>query len=211
MIRSSLGFGNNIVKLSRCCNLYNPSSTRKTQCLLFSSSHHNTHSGDSNSDGDEKNNWRRNGTPELLFGFTILILLGVDHFLQREQEQTRLDLKNQMRTLVREDQKSEYESNQQNHDQHKTASALFQCKIRRVPPEYFDGYKCLSSHLIQVGDVVDVLEEQVGPDKMYHLCRTTTTTTTLKKEKQKEDDKDNESVLIQHIGWFPTSCLEKLD
>ena len=48
----------------------------------------------------------------------------------------------------------------------------------------------------RVSDVVEVLEENVGPknDKLYHLCR-----------KKTQDGQ------VMSIGWFPIRFLEKID
>ena len=66
---------------------------------------------------------------------------------------------------------------------------LFQCIVRRIPMN-FDGHKCLTG--LEVGDVLDIVEEGVGPGGVYNLCI-------------KRDNKDGE---LDRIGWFPCSCLE---
>ena len=139
--------------------------------------------------------WKRNGTPEMVFGSTILFLLGLDYYLQQKQEETRLNLKSQLQSIVRSDHQQDHD---ENWDSNKKMLTLFQCAVRRLPDANFDGYKCLSSSVLELGDIVDVLEEKVGPDKMYNLCRITKTGSNGEK---------NDSV---HIGWFPTSFLEKL-
>jgi hypothetical protein len=52
-----------------------------------------------------------------------------------------------------------------------TDPALFQARVmRRVIGTWaFDGPTALT--VVGVGDVVDVLEEDTGPDKSYHRCR----------------------------------------
>jgi len=69
--------------------------------------------------------------------------------------------------------------------------AKFQCIVKRIPI-MFDGHLSLVG--IEVNDIVDVLEENVGPDKLYNICRP------LKAV--------NESL---PVGWFPKNCLEKID
>lgn len=49
----------------------------------------------------------------------------------------------------------------------------------------------------KVGDEVKVLEERVGPDGMYHLCRL-------------EKIHEERGTTAVTVGWFPISCLEKL-
>ena len=73
--------------------------------------------------------------------------------------------------------------------------SLFQCRVMAVP-KYFDGTKSLMG--VEVGDVVDVLEEQVGPGGTYNLCRLV----------RQERDGKKESIIS--VGWYPMSCLEKL-
>jgi hypothetical protein len=72
----------------------------------------------------------------------------------------------------------------------------FHCTIRRVP-QNFDGHKCLQN--VKVGDVVGVLDEGVGPGGQYNLCMI---------ERVKELSYDDPRF---SIGWFPCSCLEKLE
>lgn len=69
----------------------------------------------------------------------------------------------------------------------KNATVLFQCVVRRVPPN-FDGHRCLTE--VKVGDVLHVVEEGVGPGNQYNLCSF-----------------DRGAGIIS-VGWFPCSCLE---
>ena len=162
------------------------------RCQRLASSIHSQRSFCSTRGGGD---WKRNGTPEMVFGSAILFLIGLDYYLQQKQEETRLNLKSQLQAIVRSDQQQDHD---ENWNSNKKMLTLFQCAVRRLPEANFDGYKCLSSSVLQLGDIVDVLEEKVGPDKMYNLCRITKTE--VKGEKQNS----------VHIGWFPTSCLEKL-
>jgi hypothetical protein len=54
---------------------------------------------------------------------------------------------------------------------------------------------CLSG--VQIGDVVEVLQEGVGPERSYNLCRVPA------------NPEDPMSTDI--YGWFPTRWLQKLD
>jgi len=75
--------------------------------------------------------------------------------------------------------------------EHLNSKAQFQCQVRKVPPEnMFDGNKSLVG--VEVGDVLDVLEEGVGPGKLYNLCRTT------------------KSQEAKQVGWYPVWFLEKI-
>jgi hypothetical protein len=89
-----------------------------------------------------------------------------------------------------------------------TQPTLFHCVIRKNA-----GLKhCLSG--VQLGDVVEVLEEGVGPDKAYNLCRLAA--------KQQQPAHNNEgngespsatmpSLSRDVCGWFPIRWLQKLD
>lgn len=154
-----------------------------TKRLLNGQSHHRSPS-----------NWKHNGTPEIVIGITILSLLGIDHYLQKKHDETRQLVMSQLHAVIREDEIIEKERNQQNKAdfEMRDMKCLFLCTVRRLP-KYFDGSKCLMG--VKLGDQVSVLEENVGPDGMYHLCR-----------HEKNCNGNNTAV---SIGWFPISCLEK--
>ncbi len=57
---------------------------------------------------------------------------------------------------------------------------------------------------MKVGDVVSVLEEGVGPGGQYNLCMVERIAKNAVKESSDDDP-------ILSIGWFPCSCLEKLE
>ncbi len=138
-----------------------------------------------------KRNWKQNGTPEILVGTAILVLVGVDKYLQRQQEVSKREIMLSLKAAV---QKDEANCELTNGDRDLTSSQneqLFDCVVRKIP-KYFDGRESLKG--VNVGDQVSVLQERVGPDGMYHLCRT---------KLSKGNDDGN-------VGWFPISCLEKL-
>jgi hypothetical protein len=66
---------------------------------------------------------------------------------------------------------------------------LFHCVVRRTTG-FTQG---LSG--VQVGDVVEVLQEGVGPEGLYNLCRLPA----------------KHSMGTDTLGWFPTRWLQKLD
>lgn len=140
-------------------------------------------------------NWKRNGTPELIIGTAIIAVVGVDYVLQEQQEVSRIDIMHSLKTAIRQDEAEQSrmdEGNDKNNGDQEIE--LFDCIVKRIP-KYFDGSKSLMG--VAVGDKVSVLEERVGPDKMYHLCRL--------EKKAVEVDKT-----VSSIGWFPISCLEKI-
>jgi hypothetical protein len=71
---------------------------------------------------------------------------------------------------------------------------ILYCVIRRA-----DGWNvthCLSG--AQVGDVVEVLQESVGPNREYNLCRL-----------YRENSQQHQEQAV--LGWFPIRWLQPLD
>lgn len=100
----------------------------------------------------------------------------------------------------------------------KELKSLYQCDIIKIP-KYFDGTKSLKN--VNVGDVVHILKEFVGPDSNYHLCRIEKKIIDGDNDKTKKegDDKnaeDKHKAFIQRLdatynyGWFPVTCLKKI-
>jgi len=119
----------------------------------------------------------------------MITALTVDQVLQYRERQERNSIMNEMHNLTRVgslDDVTEMEEwlNKKN--------SLFDCVVRTAPAS-LDGYKCLKG--IEVGDIVEVLEEKVGPGNMYNLCRTKV---------------DLESAKPVAAGWVPTMYLEKI-
>jgi hypothetical protein len=130
--------------------------------------------------------WKEdNGTKEMVFGGVILLgvlAVVIDDELQRRQ---REEFFNHLKSM--KDTRSEKEI-QEKEDWYKMPT-LFNCIVRRKVSN-FDGHKSLKG--IHEGDLVQVLEENVGPGKLYTLCR--------------HMDKNGR---ILSVGWYPTMCLEK--
>ena len=147
--------------------------------------HRSNHSG-----GPPKNqNWKRNGTPEIVIGGSVLAILAIDQVLQMQQERERKITMEQIKSIARYEEKvAAHEVKSQ-----VKQKVLFKCIIRRVP-KYFDGSMVLKGG--KVGEVVEVLEERVGPDGMYHKVRCA-------------EKKDGTVDSSRDIGWFPISCLER--
>lgn len=75
------------------------------------------------------------------------------------------------------------------------APALFSCRVMADPSKGsvgFDGPVALPN--IRVGEVLDVIEANIGPSKSYHYCRRPT--------QQLEGEKDGE------FGWMPMNSLQ---
>ena len=82
-----------------------------------------------------------------------------------------------------------------------TKPTLFHCVIRKNQ----GLVHCLPG--VQLGDVVEILEERVGPEKSYNLCRLPAKPAT---QNQSEDD-ERLSISRDTYGWFPIRWLQKLD
>ena len=142
---------------------------------------------------------RSNGTPEIVFGVGLLTLLAADQLLQSQQEeQHRSDREAVLKQLqydVNADMaKERSDGNTLSADEESSKPSLFQCRVMAVP-KYFDGTKSLMG--VEVGDVVDILSEQIGPGGTYNLCRLV---------RQEEGKKE----VIVSVGWYPMICLEKV-
>ena len=86
----------------------------------------------------------------------------------------------------------QWEANEMNQpDWDTNLPTIFECKILRVESS-LDGPKMLRN--IRVGDVVEVMEEGVGPHHAYHLCRLPVS------GRRKES-----------IGWYPIEYLENVN
>ena len=147
---------------------------------------------------------RRNGTPEIAIGSIILTLAGIDYVLQGRNEDQRKEMYRQLEREVRRDEVATREEDKRILSQGLATRSKFKCLIRRVP-ENFDGHKCLTD--VQVGDVVNVIEEGVGPGGQYNLC-------SIERGMATSDNggkESSESNMNVSIGWFPCSCLQKIE
>ncbi len=142
---------------------------------------------------------RHNGTPEMIIGITVLAVLGVDYAIQVRNGEQKEEMYRQLQREVKRDGEIARE------DMIKAGldseKALFKCVVRRIPPN-FDGHKCLTD--VSIGDVVDVMEEGVGPGGQYNLC------SIRRKTQQIRCEDKSESENRVSVGWLPCSCLEKV-
>ncbi|KAL9188734.1 hypothetical protein ACHAXT_007112 [Thalassiosira profunda] len=191
----------NPLALSANCNLLSQGA-RSQICIR---SHTSKPSGASSSTFRERiGEWRRNGTPEIAVGATILALVGIDYILQTRNDEQRGDMYRQLEREVRRDEATSRREDKKLLDGGAAARAKFQCVVRKVP-QNFDGHKCLKN--VKVGDVVGVIEEGVGPDGMYNLC-------SIERGSAKNAGKESagdEGGKRTSIGWFPCSCLQKIE
>ena len=149
---------------------------------------------------------RRNGKPEIIFGTIILTLAGIDYILQRRSDKEKDDMYQQLEREVKIDEESTRKEERLMLLDGAAHNSKFQCIIRKVP-QNFDGHKCLKN--VRVGDVVGIIEEGVGPGGQYNLCSIERTTTAKSESKDSANNNDSEAKLS--IGWFPCSCLQKIE
>jgi len=145
---------------------------------------HRQHSKRLMSTQNNVSNWRTNGIPEISFGAILLSAVAIDQMLQSREEVSRKNMLSELEVAIQDDERKEQFGSRIIASKEK----LFDCIVRRLP-KYFDGSKSLTD--VELGDKVSVVEEFVGSDKMYHLCRIEKNGNTM-------------------VGWFPISCLEKL-
>jgi hypothetical protein len=118
-------------------------------------------------------------------------LVAIDQALQYKQE---LESKQHQEILL----ELQREADQQNViDFDVTLPSKFQCKLLHVEPS-LDGTKMLTRNLaayhLRKGDIVEILEENVGPNQAYHLCRYV--------------NKANSTVVV---GWYPVQFMQRIN
>jgi hypothetical protein len=149
---------------------------------------------------DRLKDLRQNGTPELVFGGLVLAVVGIDYYLQQRNDRQRNEMIHRFEQEVKQDEaiSRKEESELINKNGGVDMKTQFQCYVRRVPKQ-FDGHKCLTN--LKVGDIVNVLQEGVGPDNKYNLC-------SIERSPALPVAADEKRIIS--IGWFPCSCLEKI-
>jgi len=125
------------------------------------------------------------GSILLTLGWGGLALLTVDRYLQWRQRSQRQEAVQMVKTMEEEINREKLRL----HLQWQDNPALFHCVIRRAYKQMGGSHGLRG---VDIGDVVDILEEGVGPDKAYNLCR-------LRGKPGVEDQ----------IGWFPIPFMEK--
>jgi hypothetical protein len=172
--------------------------------------------------------WWKNGTILLTVGWTLLLMVVLDLYFQRQllRDATRggggggtLDKEEMINEIV-------YSAQQQRqllYQEYSTAPSLYQCKVIR----YYKMGGSHGLHNIQLNTIVDVLVENVGPQQAYHLCRfprppkdsendivcgdTGTSSSTPNKKPlapltTKIHTTDTGDII--ELGWYPKSHLE---
>jgi hypothetical protein len=131
---------------------------------------------------------KRPGGALIGLGWTLLGLVVLDQALQYKQEWEATDHRNMLRTM-------QLEADAENKVAWDTSlPTLFKCKITQTEHS-LDGTKMLRN--IQVGDVVEIMQAETGPNQAYHLCRVTKATDTTTKK-------------VGAVGWYPIDYLQEL-
>lgn len=138
--------------------------------------------------------WWDNGNILLFLGWSGLAVMALDRYLLY-QMQIEIDSNEMLETVTKESQR-ERETLLKTW---KDAPTLFNCMVLR---EYknMGGSHGLAG--LQVGDVVQVLQEGVGPDQLYHLCR-------IDGSGRPIDNTITEPPL--QIGWYPIAFMKRLE
>jgi hypothetical protein len=171
----------------------------------FSSSEHksNNNDNDDNSNTDDDNRQRRSGNIFIGIGWILLGLVAIDQLLQYKQEQELQE----RHLLLDEMQREADDANVPTFDA--SLPTLYRCKLLHVEPT-LDGTKMLTrngkSRILKVGDVVEILQDNVGPNRAYHLCRL------LPTDNNNNNNNNNKSITAEpFVGWYPVNFLERVD
>lgn len=123
-----------------------------------------------------------NGNVLIYLGWTGISVLLVDQYLQMTQKETDESAEDMVRVIQQESARIKMKLYQQ----YKDAPALYRATVTH---EYKGMGGSHGLQNVQVGEVVEILQENVGPDRHYHLCRTT-------------------HGYYQQIGWYPVPYLQ---
>ena len=223
-------------------NELSPSTTtsmRNLRCLSSSGG-----PSSSSTSSSTKKTWKQNGTPEIIVGATILSLLLIDTSIQQYNDNkasiSRRAVIQELGMAIQNDQSDDHLAAMRSSIKNgttkgitfttshplidingKECKTLYKCQIMKIP-KYFDGTKSLKN--VHVDDIVQVIQEFVGPDSTYHLCKiykkANDNDTNLKNRGELQtsgNDKERGAMsMIEKLdktyeyGWFPISCLKKL-
>ena len=140
--------------------------------------------------------WRsawQSGTILLTIGWTGLALLVLDRYLQYQQFSERLDAAAMVQTMEEEIRREKFRLHQEWHDK----PVLFYAVIRREYKQMGGSHGLRGAH---VGDVVEILDEGVGPERAYNVCRL----------RGRAEEGGVAGVGEDQIGWFPVAFMEKV-
>ena len=125
--------------------------------------------------------WWDSGSLLIALGWTGLAVFALDRYLQYTDRQDAMNMVGMLSEESRQKRQVLLE-------EWKDKPTLYKCIVK-------ESYKMGGSHGlkdVQVNDIVEVLQEGVGPGESYHLCRT----------------RDEEGS-VKSIGWYPIAFMEK--
>jgi hypothetical protein len=149
----------------------------------------------SNTSSPKRNNSSSNWW--LRLGWTLLGLVVLDQALQIKQEWEDEG----KRQVLKQMQKEADDNHPANFNE--SLPTLFECRLLHVE-QSLDGTKMLTrkhqatfgNTSLQAGDLVEVIEANVGPNQAYHVCRV------------KSREHNSTSPLV---GWYPVMFLERVE
>jgi hypothetical protein len=159
--------------------------------------------GDSSNEDDEarRRKGRASGNWLLGLGWTLLAVVVVDQLLQYKQEEEAKE----RRILLA---KMQYEADCDNVATFDVnLPTLFECTVRHVEHS-LDGTMMLMSRSggpglpLRVGEIVEIVEANIGPNGAYHLCR-------LRRSGTNKNGL-SPSTVVPVIGWYPVEFLERI-
>jgi hypothetical protein len=135
---------------------------------------------------------KRGGGYLIGFGWALLGVVAVDQALQYYQDQQRAEIS---ATLADMQRQADFE---QAADWPQDLPVLWEYQIGRIEAS-LDGVKMLRN--IQIGDTVEILQEGVGPNRAYHLCRV----------KGSSKTPSSSSSSSSSMGWYPIQYLKEIE
>jgi adenosine/AMP kinase len=136
--------------------------------------------------------WWDNGNLLIGFGWTLFGVLLLDRYLQYSEG---MNVESVVGIVEEEARQKRFELL----EKHRNDPTLFKCAVRKI-------YKMGGSHSlmhVELNDVIEVLQEGVGPDQVYNLCRKMNTLDTGVNGQQQQQQ-------VLSIGWYPIQYLEKV-
>lgn len=145
-----------------------------------------------------------NGNLEFFIGGSLVTFAGYAYWeeQQRQNQMSRIHVDSQQTRKLRDELRKKYLQSVEEEERvrketiskYKISKSLFQCEVMVAFP--LDGQMGLQG--VEQGDILDIIEEGVGPDESYSLCRFT-------------GDKVENGITVGQIGWYPARCLKKMD
>ena len=145
-----------------------------------------------------------NGTLELAGAAVVLTAATALYFSDGDQSLSRPDsnLRLQLSSDVSRGSPARLSLLSANVTRPLSAPSLFSCRVMADPSKGsvgFDGPAALPN--IRVGEVLDVIEANVGPAKSYHYCRRGA----RRREEEGSGGEEGE------VGWMPLNSLQPVD